>query len=340
MLNMANRNNFCPWRAHVPLAVLLFTLFYGTVSRAQQSPQAADYIGSELCGLCHAEQLSQFQKTGEAVLFDEKYPPEQRGCEACHGPGRAHTEAESDATDDAARARAAALIYSFARGSVQENTARCQACHQKDEKQRLYARSRHLAAGVSCVECHSPHRLNPATSPLRAPGALAAQFSVPERPAEREWLHNSLLREKQPGLCYSCHRDIEAQFQLPTRHRVNEGAVQCSDCHNPHGSISASELHAVGTEACYSCHVEKRGPFVFEHAASRVEGCTACHTPHGSINRQLLKRRQDRQLCLECHTAPEALNVPHPRLGFQAAGECTRCHVDVHGSNYQRQFLR
>ena len=337
MLNMASRYNFCPWRACMPL---LFTLFHGVVSSAQETPQANDYIGSELCGLCHAEELAQLQKTGESVLLEEKYPVEQRGCEACHGPGRAHSEAESDATDDAARARAATLIYSFVRGSAQENTARCQSCHQQDEKQRLYARSRHLGAGVSCVECHSAHRLNPATSPPRPPGALTAQFSVPERPAEREWLSNSLLRDKQPGLCYSCHRDIEAQFQLPIRHRVNEGLVQCSDCHNPHGSISAPELRAVGTEACYSCHVEKRGPFVFEHAASRVEGCTACHTPHGSINRQLLKRRQDRQLCVECHTAPEALNVPHPRLGFQAAGECTRCHVDVHGSNYQRQFLR
>jgi len=340
MVNMVSGYNSCPWRARMPLALLLFTLFLGTVSSAQVAPPAAEYVGSELCGLCHAEQLSQLQKTGMAVLFDEKYPPEQRGCEACHGPGSAHVEAISEATDEEATRRAAQLIYSFTRGSTQENTARCQACHRQDEKQRLYDRSRHLGAGVSCVECHSPHRLNPLTSPARPPEALAAQFSVPERPAEREWLNNSLVRDNQPGLCYSCHRDIEAQFQLPIRHRVNEGVVQCTDCHNPHGSITASELRATGTEACYSCHVEKRGPFVFEHAASRVEGCTACHTPHGSINRQLLKRRQDRQLCLECHTAPEALNVPHPRLGFQAAGECTRCHIDVHGSNYQRQFLR
>ena len=215
MVNMVSGYNSCPWRARMPLALLLFTLFLGTVSSAQVAPPAAEYVGSELCGLCHAEQLSQLQKTGMAVLFDEKYPPEQRGCEACHGPGSAHVEAISEATDEEATRRAAQLIYSFTRGSTQENTARCQACHRQDEKQRLYDRSRHLGAGVSCVECHSPHRLNPLTSPARPPEALAAQFSVPERPAEREWLNNSLVRDNQPGLCYSCHRDIEAQFQLP-----------------------------------------------------------------------------------------------------------------------------
>ena len=41
-----------------------------------------------------------------------------------------------------------------------------------------------------------------------------------------------LLREKQPQLCYSCHRDVEAEFKLPVRHPVNQGLVKCTDCHN------------------------------------------------------------------------------------------------------------
>ena len=141
-------------------------------------------------------------------------------------------------------------------------------------------------------------------------------------------------------MCYSCHKDIEAQFQLPVRHRVNEGLVKCTDCHNPHGSLSENELRAGNRDTCMKCHIEKGGPFVYEHAASRIEGCTACHTPHGSINLNLVKRRQQRQLCLECHAPPEATGIPHPRLGFQASGECTRCHVDIHGSNYEGRFLR
>ena len=232
-------------------------------------------------------------------------------------------------------------IYNPVRHSQKEGSAVCQTCHEKDEKASLFRRSRHLGAGVSCSDCHSAHRVNlPGENEARISSALEAFFSVPKRALEHNWLDNRLVREEQPKLCYSCHRDVEAQFQLPVRHRVNEGVVKCTDCHNPHGSLTPRELNATGTAACYSCHVEKKGPFVYEHASVRVEGCSACHTPHGSINLHLLQRRQERQLCLECHVAPQSTNVPHPRLGFQATGECTRCHIDIHGSNYQKQFLR
>jgi hypothetical protein len=32
--------------------------------------------------------------------------------------------------------------------------------------------------------------------------------------------------------------------------------------------------------------------------------------------------------------------APHGRLGFQNAGECTRCHTAVHGSNFDVNLLR
>jgi predicted CXXCH cytochrome family protein len=87
--------------------------------------------------------------------------------------------------------------------------------------------------------------------------------------------------------------------------------------------------------------VEKRGPYVYEHPAVRVEGCAVCHNPHGSTNRMLLVRREGRQLCLQCHTGFHGQDgVPHSRLGFQTSGECTRCHVSVHGSNLDGDFLR
>jgi hypothetical protein len=37
---------------------------------------------------------------------------------------------------------------------------------------------------------------------------------------------------------------------------------------------------------------------------------------------------------------PFAANTPHSRLGFQARGECTRCHVAIHGSNFNADFLQ
>ena len=110
------------------------------------------------------------------------------------------------------------------------------------------------------------------------------------------------------------------------------------------------QLNKANWEACVKCHVEKRGPFVYEHPVVRVEGCAACHTPHGSVNNFLLKRREMRLLCLQCHsvfhTSPSVsglngqANVPHGRLGFQTSGDCTRCHVAIHGSNFDEYLLR
>ena len=340
---------------------LLFSLSHPAVCAAQKAPppNPSDYVGADTCSDCHFAQFQQLQKTAMSAILSNKYPVEQRGCEACHGPGRIHAEAErikegrAEVMTEAEKAKAASMTedqkskeaedsrrtVGMSRRSPKNIAAVCLVCHQKDEKKHLFMRSRHLTAGVSCADCHDPHRLN--VSEVAKPGAaLESYFSLPQRSGERDWLNNRLLRENQPQLCFSCHQDVQAEFQLPVRHRVNEGLVKCTDCHNPHGTLTARELMGVGTEACFTCHVEKRGPFVYEHASVLVEGCTACHTPHGSINLHLLKRRQERQLCLECHTAPQAINVPHPRLGFQTTGECTRCHIEIHGSNYQPQFLR
>ncbi len=115
--------------------------------------------------------------------------------------------------------------------------------------------------------------------------------------------------------------------------------MKCTDCHSPHGTSNRATLRQSGWETCVQCHVEKRGPFVFEHSAVKVEGCTICHTPHGSVNRMLLARREERFLCLQCHVDPFAVNVPHGRLGFQTRGECVRCHANIHGSNFDANFL-
>ena len=351
-MNKTARWSWCA--VHILLLIMTAPLLSRLAAAASQqaAPKATkppavnpdDYVGADMCSTCHPDQTQQLQKTAMSVLMSEKFPVGQRGCEGCHGPGKAHVDAITNGDPNYA-----SLIYSFARHTADENATRCLMCHQekrllggkeKDEKQSLFRRSRHLGAGVTCIDCHDPHLL-PAKDAAKPRLPLQSYFSVPVLSAEKQWLNNRLLRQSEPNLCYSCHLERQADFQLPVRHRVNEGLIKCTDCHNPHGALNAKELKGAGTEqVCYSCHAEKRGPFVYEHAAVRVEGCTGCHTPHGSINLHLLKRRQERQLCLECHVAPQGINVPHPRLSFQSAGECTRCHLEIHGSNYQPNFLR
>ena len=130
----------------------------------------------------------------------------------------------------------------------------------------------------------------------------------------------------------------------PSTHPIREGKMSCSGCHNPHGS-NGPKLLTKNTvnETCYTCHAEKRGPFLWEHAPAR-EDCTNCHKPHGSVNASLLKQRVP-WLCQQCH-----LTAFHPSTAYSGTGlpgatlpsgaqqllgkGCTNCHSEVHGSNH------
>jgi predicted CXXCH cytochrome family protein len=270
-------------------------------------------------------------------------PTSVTGCEVCHGPGRAHAEAQQASGGDPAKEAAGAkLIFAF-HGNPKENSARCMTCHITSKQQELFAESQHALAAVACNQCHSLHLVKESKDQSRGSltSAQANFFEVPQISDSTRWLHNSLLKQSQPALCFSCHGNIQALFALPLHHRVPEGLMKCTDCHNPHGSINRALLNATNWETCVKCHVEKRGPYVYEHPAARVLGCVACHNPHGSTNQFQLVRREIRMLCLQCHTGFHSqAAVPHSRLGFQTSGECTRCHVAVHGSNFDPTLLR
>jgi predicted CXXCH cytochrome family protein len=264
-------------------------------------------------------------------------------CESCHGPGKAHVEGQEAARGDEAKTLAAnQLIFSF-RASPKENSERCLVCHQTSKQQDSFLHSAHLGASVFCGDCHSSHLVNAVKDPSKgnAPAPQPHFFQVPERADETRWLSSSLLKTSQPELCYTCHATVRGQFAQPVHHRVPEGLMKCTDCHNSHGTLNPSSLVKTPTETCVQCHVEKRGPYVHEHPAAKVEGCVACHSPHGSANRMLLVRREGRQLCLQCHTGFHDLTqAPHGRFSFQNSGECTRCHVAIHGSNFDSFLLR
>lgn len=304
--------------------------------------QAGDnYVGNDRCRRCHKSEFIEFGKTVHASLPEHKNSAV--GCEMCHGAGKAHADAQEAAHgDDAKSAAANKLIFSF-KGTSKTNSERCLQCHQTSNQQAKFDHSSHALHGVACLDCHSIHLVAASDNPKgeAVQGAQAKFFSVPSLPEENRWLTSSLLKKSQPELCYQCHANVRAAFALPTHHRVPEGAMKCTDCHSPHGTGNQHELQQAASETCTQCHTEKRGPFVFEHAASRVEGCTACHTPHGSSNKMLLARREERILCMQCHVASPTTTriMPHNLLSFQAQGACSRCHSVIHGSNFDKNFL-
>lgn len=285
---------------------------------AGQEPAAAggssDYVGAETCKTCHEDMPTKgFYKTFEqsahfVTTMDTKKGPEWHGCEACHGPGKAHVEGGGDKTK----------IFTFKEATAKDISKRCLACHEYGQEHADYSRSVHLQNNVSCVDCHSPHH-----------------------PKERQYL----MREQQPVLCYGCHQELKQQFNRTFHHRVNEGLVRCTDCHNPHGSNLVRQLRATSSQdiVCVKCHADKAGPFVYEHEAVKIEGCVACHLPHGSSNPRMLKRSQVNLLCLECHSftvdaiAPTVPTFHNQSQKYQA---CTLCHSFIHGSNSNAFFFK
>jgi DmsE family decaheme c-type cytochrome len=295
---------------------------------AAQPSGGGGYVGSDVCKTCHPNVWATFFKNPHYKLLANAPSPSgdknepRPGCESCHGPGQAHVAARGGKE----------TIVAFSQLKPADILNNCLRCHSQTISRANIRRSSHTLADIVCTSCHSIH------------SSRAPRF---------------LLASTQPDLCYGCHASVRAQFSMPVKHRVNEGFMSCTDCHNPHGAFPptwgmASRPRMVAQslaneEPCLKCHSEKRGPFVFEHGGVRVEGCEACHLPHGSTNPRLLRRPVVFTLCLECHngagdfgrsadgipTQTPTHNMADPR--YQ---NCTMCHVRIHGSNSDPRFLR
>ena len=267
---------------------------------APQDP--ADFVGSETCTTCHAEQANKFSTNAHAKLALE-HGGKGVTCESCHGAGRAHVESGGDKTK----------ILDLATASPKVVDQTCLGCHADSHPN--FLRSPHAKANVSCVGCHTVHNAAPDTA---------------------------LLKVSQPGLCFSCHTDVKSSFNMPFHHKVNEGLVKCSDCHDTHGTFGNNNIKTTADQnaICTKCHSETRGPFVFEHAAVKAEGCVGCHTPHGSQNARLLNMPNINTLCNQCHSPVSAGTIHSMAAGSSELTPCTSCHTYIHGSNINPAFLR
>ena len=274
-------------------------------SSLQGAVPGAQYVGADTCKTCHADIYEQHFQNTPHYKL---ITGGKHGCEDCHGAGSAHVDAGGDPTK----------IIRFETLSPAQASERCLSCHAEDTEHMNFARSVHLANGTGCLSCHSPH--------------MAKE-------------KKALLIEPQPTLCYGCHAAQKAQFSMPFHHRVNEGLVQCSDCHNPHGSNINRQLRASAGDfaVCFKCHADKQGPFTFEHVPVKTEGCIACHTPHGSTNPRMLRVSQVNLLCLRCHIPSQVSAIPGtPSFHNQAAkyNACIMCHTQIHGSDFSPVFFK
>ncbi len=306
-------------RAHSISALSILLLFASPAAAEADlgpSPAAADagdYLGEAACRGCHTVEAEHWDDTLHAAIF-QKNPRnalERRSCEACHGPGRRHLEDPQD------RSR----IVAFTRESgqpVEAQNEMCLQCHAGGARLH-WPGSAHEAVDLACSDCHNPM----------------------SRTSERGLLRQATVHET----CFSCHPAQRAEFRKRPHMPLFEGALTCSDCHQPHGSVTdpllaADELN----QLCTRCHADKRGPFLWEHAPVS-ESCLNCHRPHGS-NRESLLTSPVPFLCQQCHSQrgfgdhPSAL-LESQNLGTGTAPDdrllnrgCVNCHSRIHGSNH------
>jgi len=218
-------------------------------------------------------------------------------CTDCHGSAETHLEEGGGAN-----------IFSFKDEELPtEKSKKCLSCHSRTNSR--FMASSHGKSALDCSTCHVIH----------------AETTRP-----------SLLETSAVKSCFSCHQDVYSQFQLNERHRLQEGIMGCTTCHNPHEPATRERLAGFNHQACLECHTDKSGPFLYEHGASRIEGCSSCHDVHGSPNRHMLTHQSTSDLCFSCHTAAPDW---HSRFGSTTTN-CTVCHATIHGSNLNRLFLK
>lgn len=258
------------------------------------------YAGEATCLGCHEDQA--YKGTAHGRSFNERTPASNLGCENCHGPGKVHADS-GDPT----------LIRRFTAISPSEVNATCTSCHNR-AVHALWDGSQHEQRSLSCVTCHSIH----------------AQKGAP-----------LLKAESQYALCSTCHRSIINRTFRVNHMPVREGALLCSSCHNVHGTQNVRLLRTGTTidESCTSCHTDKRGPYLWEHAPVS-ESCITCHDPHGSNNDRMLVSKLP-FLCQRCHvtsrhppTVYDGFVLQNSQNANKIYGRaCTNCHQQVHGSN-------
>jgi DmsE family decaheme c-type cytochrome len=269
-----------------------------------------NYVGEDTCLTCHEQQS--YKASAHALKTNPKSPAASHGCESCHGPGKAHVDGGGEA----------GKIRKISALSPQEASETCTTCHT-GSKHAMWGGSAHDQRGVGCLSCHSVHE---------SKGAKQLKAST------------------ELGTCQSCHRNVTNKQHRFNHMPVREGNLNCSNCHNVHGSTNVRLLKTGTTvdESCQSCHAEKRGPFLWEHAPV-TNSCTTCHDAHGSNNDRMLVAKQP-YVCQRCH-----VTARHPPTIYDGVvlntsqnankifgRSCTACHQLVHGSNAPtgKAFLR
>jgi DmsE family decaheme c-type cytochrome len=276
----------------------------------------AEYVGTNNCvSKCHSH--DKISDDFSHSVHGEQIKPETGlplvNCESCHGPGSlaiAHLDDDRETNTQLKKKCDTSKFLDLVHLPSQAQSLICLKCHSAASIPALahWNASSHAVNDVSCLDCHKLHK----------------------GPQQK------VSREEMAEMCFGCHPEVRAENTLFSHHPLREKKMVCVDCHEVHGSTQDKLLRGNSPkETCTRCHMEKQGPFAFEHG-DVTENCMNCHTPHGSVNNNLLNASMP-FLCMQCHTGHLANDRPGLKQLF--TNRCTDCHSQVHGSDTPSQAV-
>src|SRR6266508_3452231 len=248
-----------PWVLGGIGALVLAGLSAGPAFAQQPAPAKTD---APVCADCHdqAKAFAGNPHTRIPGVAWGKAGVDSAACNSCHGPGVKHMESSGEDKSD---------IRAF---HGRKGAEFCVTCHTSDKEHASFQTGVHASTeAVNCLSCHSVH-----SPEARTPHLLA------KKPSE---------------LCASCHPSQMASFRnKPFAHRLGRGGMECTSCHEPHGSSNNKRLiRARVDRLCLECHSFGTGstlttatlgsqpPSFHNVSLPRYQNCTTCHTAvHGS----------------------------------------------------------
>lgn len=297
-------------------AIFLFLLVFAASGAGLSLWANNSRIGDKACLECHEELMGKYKNNVHYRLhsFEVKGIGE-KGCESCHGPGKAHAE-EGDP----------AKIFSFKKATPDQSSAACLSCH-KSLNTSDWNLSDHAMGEVSCTKCHTVHTGKSLRKPepqlcMSCHKDIKAKSYYPSHHPMREGKmkcsschqhHGSLVRnlktnERLNDLCLKCHADKRGPFVFEHAPVTED----CMTCHNPHGTVANNLL-------------KQNEPFL----------CLQCHESHFHAGRE----SSDVPRTLPS-TGYTGMN-PHGAEGWRKAflTKCTQCHFKIHGSDSPSQSV-
>ncbi|MEH6580544.1 MAG: tetratricopeptide repeat protein [Halioglobus sp.] len=242
------------------------------------------------CAECHSTQLEKNYQPADRS-FDTQFAEIDVGCEACHGPGKAHIALAQKNTLDSkknsgfptALAQRGQWAFPPDKGIAKRNTP-LQSRSQIDSCGRCHARRGTLGDYHYGADLLDTHRLSMPQSPL---------YYHDGQILDEVYVYGSFIQSK-----------------------MHQAGVVCSNCHEPHSLKLRAEKNGV----CSQCHATETYDTKQHHhhtPGSTGAECANCHMPETTY--MGVDPRRD-----------HSLRVPRPDLSIVMGtpNACNQCHSD------------